>query len=171
MSISLNHTELKTHHPRIAAAVVASQTLTLRHIADKLFNAKQLMDELCPLSKGSHQDVRGYLVYYQHLLACGKDGTFSGLRQPSQFVALGGQRENPQSLMLKHDSGCHLELCFDSQGDIGANDTAKLQDVLLENGSSHNHQRHWISLLHDCTPHPVQSDKVITGSDMRYAMG
>ncbi|QSX33821.1 malate synthase [Shewanella avicenniae] len=169
MSISLNHTELKTHHPRIAAAVVACQTLTLRHIADKLHNAKQLMDELFPLSKGSHQDVKGYLVYYQHLLACGKDGTFTGLRHPSQFVALSGQRENPQSLLLKHETGCHLELCFDSQGDIGANDCAKLQDVLLENGASPNNQRHWISLLHDHTPQGMQADEL--GSGMRYAFG
>lgn len=170
MSISLPLTELKTHHPRIAAAVLASQTLRQQHIADKLQNAKQLMDELFPLSKGSHQDVCGYLVYYQHLLACHKDGSFTGLRQPSQFVALGGQRENPQSLLLKHNSGCHLELCFDMQGDIGANDHANLQDVRLENGN-HQQQRQWISLLHDSRQQRMPEESFTAGDGLQYAIG
>ncbi|MCH1925962.1 malate synthase [Shewanella sp. C32] len=169
MSMSLPLTELKTHHPRIAAAVLATESLRQRHIADKLHHAKQLMDELFPLSQGSHQDVASYLVYYQHLLACHKDGVLSGLRQPSQFVALGGQREQPQSLLLKHESGCHLALCFDVQGDIGANDAANLQDVCLENGHLPQQQRHWLSLLHDAPLLAAMEQNFTASNGRQYA--
>ncbi|PSS73677.1 malate synthase [Shewanella algae] len=143
------------HNPFIAEAVFAVEALGERHIADKMANAKQLLDRLFPLANGSHAEVVCYVVYYQHLLACFADGSQCGLKQPQQFVALSGHRSEPEAILLKDDCGCHLELSFDRQGCIGSRDCAAIEDIQLErcliDGRCQDNslKREWISLLHN----------------------
>lgn len=93
--------------------------------------AKQMLDEVFPLSKGKHEDVTSYLVYYNHLLAVFADGSQSGLKTPSQFVALSGHKETPTSVVLKNNH-LHVEIRFDANGTIGKYDPASINDILME---------------------------------------
>ncbi|MFT6269836.1 MAG: malate synthase [Alphaproteobacteria bacterium] len=93
--------------------------------------AKRFLDENVPLAQGSHKDVKSYVVYYHHLLAFFEDGTQTGLETPCQFVALCGHKCEPDSILLKHN-GLHIELVIDSNGSIGKNDKAGIQDIRLE---------------------------------------
>ncbi|MBO1272516.1 malate synthase [Shewanella sp. 4t3-1-2LB] len=172
MNMPLNTTELQRQHPCIAMAVVNVESLAKRHISEKLSNAKQLLDILFPLSQGSHNDVTGYMVYYQHLLACFADATLSGLRQPRQFVAMAGHKAQPEALLLKHESGCHLELSFNNAGTIGCHDKANIDDIQLE--SVERQTRQWISLLHEGidghTCSQVMSKQFVDRTGLIYAL-
>lgn len=147
-----NQSRAQPFHRR---SVFAVEALGERHIADKMANAKQLLDRLFPLANGSHAEVVCYVVYYQHLLACFADGSQCGLKQPQQFVALSGHRSEPEAILLKDDCGCHLELSFDRQGCIGSRDCAAIEDIQLErcliDGRCQDNslKREWISLLHN----------------------
>lgn len=96
-------------------------------------NAKAYLDKHFALESGSHSDVKNYVVYYHHLLAFLKDGSQSGLANSSQFVALCGHKCAPDSIVLKQPSTTlHTEILFDRKGMRGANDTAGIQDILVE---------------------------------------
>jgi malate synthase len=96
-------------------------------------NAKAYLDKHFALESGSHSDVKNYVVYYHHLLAFLKDGSQSGLANPSQFVALCGHKCAPDSIVLKQSSmTLHTEILFDRKGTRGANDNAGVQDILVE---------------------------------------
>lgn len=92
---------------------------------------RDFLDEVFPLASGSHHHVNSYVVYYQHLLAFFPDGSETGLKNPSQFVALNGHKESPDAILLRNN-GLHVELVFDRQGQVGSQDLAHLQDVILE---------------------------------------
>ncbi len=93
--------------------------------------AKDMLDNIFPLSQGSHKDVTTYLVYYNHLLAVFSDGSQSGLKTPNQCVALSGHKESPSSILLKNNH-LHVELRFDANGAIGKHDPANINDIVME---------------------------------------
>lgn len=93
--------------------------------------AKDFLDRVFPLENGSHHNVCSYVVYYQHLLAFFPDGSDSGLKNASQFVALCGHKDSPDSILLKNN-GLHIELVFDRNGNVGSEDLANLQDIHVE---------------------------------------
>ena len=93
--------------------------------------AKDFLDEIFPLDQGSHHDVTSYMVYYHHLLAFFVDGRQTGLKTPCQFVALNGQKADPESLLLKNN-GLHVEIKFDPNGKNGIKDKAHIDDILIE---------------------------------------
>jgi malate synthase len=96
-------------------------------------NAKAYLDKHFALESGSHADVKNYVVYYHHLLAFLKDGSQTGLANPSQFVALCGHKCAPDSIVLKQSSKTlHTEILFDRKGTRGTNDNAGIQDILVE---------------------------------------
>ena len=115
----------------------AISALNDSHLKQVLNYSKGFLDKVFPLAQGSHQDVKSYVVYYQHLLAFFADGSNSGLANPTQFVALCGSKEKPQSILLCND-GRHIELVISKQGEHGAHDCAGIEDVLLELGTEHN---------------------------------
>lgn len=97
--------------------------------------AKEFLDEVFPLETGSHKDVTSYVVYYHHLLAFFDDAHQSGLKQPSQLVAVNGQRSDPEAILLKNN-GLHVEIQFDRNGKNGAKDKANINDILIESALS-----------------------------------
>ncbi|TYL48518.1 malate synthase G [Marinomonas sp. IMCC 4694] len=97
--------------------------------------AKAFLDETFPLETGSHEDVSSYVVYYHHLLAFFEDGSQAGLKQPSQLVAVNGQRSEPESILLKNN-GLHVEIQFDRNGQNGAKDKANINDIVIESALS-----------------------------------
>jgi malate synthase len=93
--------------------------------------AKDFLDEVFPLDSGSHHDVLSYLVYYQHLLAFFPDGSKTGLKTPSQFIALDGSKSDPSYLLLKNN-GLHIGIVIDRHGKIGCSDLSGIDDIQVE---------------------------------------
>ncbi len=92
---------------------------------------KDYLDIAFPLTEGSHHDVTSYMVYFQNLMMILADGSTAGLQNPAQFVAKIGPRDNPESILLLQN-GQHVELTFDTCGDIGSTDLAGINDVQVE---------------------------------------
>jgi len=110
------------------------------NMRDAIVNAKQFLDNKFPLARGSHQDVSSYVVYHQQLLIFFKDGSNTGLKKSSQFVALNGHKSDPSAILLQ-DGGIHVELSFDRGGSTGAKDCGHIEDIRLEG------HEYWVSLL------------------------
>jgi malate synthase len=115
----------------IRQEINAISALNDSHLRQILDYSKGFLDKVFPLEQGSHKDVLSYVVYYQHLLAFLKDGSNSGLADPTQFVALCGSKQKPQSVLLRGE-GRHVELIFCRSGQHGARDNAGIEDIQLE---------------------------------------
>ncbi|MBQ4849900.1 malate synthase [Pseudoalteromonas sp. MMG012] len=121
----------------------------------KLELAKRFLDEHCPLDYGSHMQTTHYVVYYNHLMAFFADGTHCGLKQPCQFVALCGHKDDPTAILLKKEDGLHVELTFNRCGNTGKSDVAHIDDIQFETALSALDNQHvqpqlkrlWVSFL------------------------
>lgn len=116
----------------IKEEVTLISSLNDARIQQMMDYSKQFLDKVFPLSKGSHKDVRSYVVYYQHLLAFFEDGSQAGLANPKQFVALSGHKEDPTSIVLKNDEGYHVEIIINPNGKRGRRDAACIDDIQVE---------------------------------------
>jgi malate synthase len=110
---------------------------------------KRFLDEVAPLAKGSHAEVRGYAVQDGRLVvsqssvadtwaggALRKAGPVGavpliGLADPSQLVGYRGDPAEPRAVLLRHN-GLHIEIQIDSRHYIGKSDNAGVADVLVE---------------------------------------
>jgi malate synthase len=110
---------------------------------------KRFLDEVAPLARGSHAQVRGYAVQegrlavsfesmeatwlesLAHLIGLGGSGELVGLANPSQFLGYRGNPSEPRAILLKHN-GLHVEIQIDNRHYIGRADIAGVADVLLE---------------------------------------
>jgi malate synthase len=88
--------------------------------------AKAILDEVAPLTDGSHATAPGYTVVADALHA----GTAT-LQDPKAFVGYRGPAEAPTAILLRHN-GLHLELVIDRAHPIGRDDPAGVADLLLE---------------------------------------
>ena len=92
---------------------------------------RDFLDKHFPLKDASHHHVTNYMVYYSHLIVMFEDGSSSWLDTPSQFVAFSGQKSKPDSILLKNN-GLHVELQFNRASDIGLQDKAGIQNLMVE---------------------------------------
>lgn len=93
--------------------------------------ARDFLDQHCPLSRGSHADVKQYAIAGEKLTAVLSEGNVCLLKDRSQLVGYCGSAESPTSILLKHH-GLHIEIQIDRQHPIGATDPAGVKDVCLE---------------------------------------
>ncbi|QXH53835.1 malate synthase G [Pseudomonas fakonensis] len=93
--------------------------------------AKQLLDQVAPLSNGSHADAIGYQVVDGQLQVELAAGARAALATPALFVGYQGAADAPKAVLLKHH-GLHLEIQVDRQSAIGKADPAGVEDLLLE---------------------------------------
>ncbi|MDD9194378.1 hypothetical protein PVK62_00835 [Aliivibrio sp. S3MY1] len=166
--------------PFMAEAVYAVERMDKYHTEEKQYQIKNLLDQLFPLTKGSHQDVTNYLLDYHHLVVFFKDGGCSGLRNPGKFVAFTGHRSSPDSILLKDNSGSHVEVIF-GKSEAGKNTLSVIDDIQMETCTTFTQDfslaamRHWISLLKrdgKSQPKAHQEDKEYTaknGDDYQLA--
>ncbi|WP_070971849.1 malate synthase [Vibrio sonorensis] len=138
----------------IAEAVFAVETISCHQQTEKQMRAKQLLDRLFPLEHGSHQDVTAYVVDYRHIMAYFKDGGHSGLEHPKHFVAYAGEKEDPESLLLRDGTGSHVEISFGEHKGTGSIELVEIKDIQLETctkfpmtETDNSAMRHWISLV------------------------
>jgi malate synthase len=93
--------------------------------------ARDLLDEIAPLARGSHGDVTAYAIAHGRLAPRLNDGRESQLRRPEQFVGYQGDPSNPSALLVVHH-GLHAEIRIDRSHPIGRTDAAGVADVVLE---------------------------------------
>ena len=93
--------------------------------------ARQVLDDTAPLATGSHKDSTGYKVEGGQLVVSLKDGSTTGLKDPSQFKGYQGNAAAPSSVLLQHN-GLHLDIQIDRSTPIGQSDAAGMSDLVLE---------------------------------------
>ncbi len=70
---------------------------------DGFSNALEFLNNHFPLFFGTHNDVVGYKVDGEYLLAYYDAITFTSLKKPSQFEAFSSDKEQPKFILLKKD--------------------------------------------------------------------
>jgi malate synthase len=117
--------------PMIQQQLQQLTALNDAHLRQVLDYSTAMLDKLFPLEHGSHQQVKSYVVYYQHLLAFFADGQSTGLKNPAQFIALCGSKEQPQTLLF-NDGTRHLEVSLCRHSERGNRDSAGIADIQLQ---------------------------------------
>jgi malate synthase len=92
--------------------------------------ARELLDRVAPLSKGSHKAATGYRVADGRLVVSTDKGD-TGLADPATFVGWRGEAAAPSGVLLVHN-GLHLEIVIDRGHAIGKDDPAGVADVVME---------------------------------------
>lgn len=93
--------------------------------------ARDFLDEIFPLVKGSHRDAVCYTVHVNQLQVTLADGRIGGLKEPAQLLGLTGDQCEPQSIVLKNH-GLHIEIEFYRGGRNGSTDPAGIDDIQIE---------------------------------------
>ncbi|WP_295014489.1 malate synthase G [uncultured Microbacterium sp.] len=91
---------------------------------------RDLLDEIAPLTQGSHRDATAYRVDDGGLVVDTAAGEVR-LADADRFVGRTGDADAPSSVLLVHH-GLHAEILVDREGRIGRTDAAGVQDILLE---------------------------------------
>jgi malate synthase len=92
---------------------------------------RALLDQHCPLAHGSHSDATQYSVLHGGLSVTLKDGSKTTLENAACFAGYQGEAEQPSAILLQHN-GLHIELQFDPEHQIGAQDSAAIKDIVME---------------------------------------
>lgn len=91
---------------------------------------RELLDQIAPLTEGSHRDATGYAVDADGLIVRTAEGD-RRLADAAGFVGYTGEADAPTAVLLVHH-GLHAEIVIDRSGRIGATDAAGVQDIILE---------------------------------------
>jgi malate synthase len=92
--------------------------------------ARALLDEIAPLTTGSHAEATRYSIENGQL-AVHLAATTASLRDPSRYVGWRGTPAQPTAVMLKNN-GLHVEIVIDRAHRIGATDPAGIADLVVE---------------------------------------
>ncbi|WP_044419250.1 malate synthase G [Halarcobacter anaerophilus] len=99
---------------------------------EKVVNfAKEHLDCLAPLTKGSHKDAIAYKIVDKELQVELKNKELVSLKEKNKALAFVGEKENPTSLVLKNNN-LHVIIEFDKNSFIGKLDLAGIKDVTVE---------------------------------------
>jgi malate synthase len=93
--------------------------------------ARDFLDEIAPLERGSHRDVTAYTIAHGRLVSTLKDGLETELEHPDQFAGYQGDPSSPSIVLLVH-KGLHTEIRIDRNHPVGKTDAAGVTDVVLE---------------------------------------
>ncbi|MBF7074827.1 malate synthase G [Glaciecola sp. MH2013] len=107
----------KGYNPKRGAKVIAK--------------ARNYLDTIAPLEKGSHASSINYALTDSGLVVSFENGERSELKDPEQLVGFTGNKLSPDTILIKHN-GLHAELQFDAEHAIGKSDPSHLKDILLE---------------------------------------
>ncbi|TFE00015.1 malate synthase G [Jeotgalibacillus sp. R-1-5s-1] len=92
--------------------------------------AKEFLDEMIPLSKGSHAEAEQYFIQDGELMVQ-TASFYTVLQDPGLFAGYRGTPENPEAVLIQHHD-LYSEIQIDRNHPIGATDAAGVKDVLLE---------------------------------------
>ncbi|WP_257295939.1 malate synthase G [Endozoicomonas sp. YOMI1] len=92
---------------------------------------RELLDAAAPLASGSHKDAVRYQVLENSLAISLEDDSITSLKEPEKFCGYTGRSEKPDSILLKNNE-LHIDVQIDSEGVIGRDDAADVQDLIVE---------------------------------------
>jgi malate synthase len=93
--------------------------------------ARQFLDRVVPLTKGSHADALHYSVQDGQLSVALSNGETAGLKDASKLAGYRGRPEEPTAILFKNN-GLHFEIQIDRNHSIGKTDRAGIKDILME---------------------------------------
>ncbi len=93
--------------------------------------ARKFLDASAPLAKGSHAEATHYAVQAGKLFVTLQDGTTTTLADESKFVGYQGLAATPSSVLLRNN-GLHIDILIDATKGIGREDSAGVNDLILE---------------------------------------
>ncbi|WP_404416090.1 malate synthase G [Marinospirillum sp.] len=93
--------------------------------------ARDFLDQSAPLAKDSHKNSTGYSIVEGQLQISLKDGSTTGLKDPSQLQGYTGEASAPTGILFQHH-GLHFEIQIDPNHHIGQTDAAGVKDLLME---------------------------------------
>ncbi|MDC0092865.1 malate synthase G [Alphaproteobacteria bacterium] len=93
--------------------------------------AKNFLDKNFPLANGSHKDVLSYKINDNTLIVALSNSSITEFRNINQYVGYQGDIENPNCILLQNNN-LHVELLIDRSGNIGSNDPAGINDIVIE---------------------------------------
>ena len=93
--------------------------------------ARDVLDGAVPLDNGHHRDATAYSVVDGALSVTLRDGSVTGLGDPSKFVGYRGDPAGPSAVLLRNH-GLHLEIDIDRTHLVGRDDAAGVKDIVLE---------------------------------------
>jgi malate synthase len=92
---------------------------------------RKFLDQVSPLARGHHQDVRHYGIKEGLLAATLDDGTSTPLAKPEKFVAFRGDEKMPSALLLRNHN-LHVEIKIDPNTPVGRTNPAGIADLIIE---------------------------------------
>ena len=93
--------------------------------------ARKFLDDVVPLSSGSHLDSISYSIVDGSMIAELAGGQITSLADPSKFVGYRGDASAPNSVLMVNN-GLHIEILIDPTSAVGSTDGAGVADVVLE---------------------------------------
>ena len=93
--------------------------------------ARDFLDASAPLDTGSHRDATSYAVADGALAVTLRDGSVSGLAEPSKFAGYVGDTVAPSAVLLQNN-GLHIEITIDRSHLVGRDDAAGVRDIVVE---------------------------------------
>jgi malate synthase len=93
--------------------------------------ARDLLDEIAPLERGSHRDATGYAIAHGRLVPTLRNGLETELKRPDQLAGYQGDPHHPSAVLLVHN-GLHADIRIDRNHPVGKTDAAGVADVVLE---------------------------------------
>ena len=92
--------------------------------------ARAFLDSAVPLASASHAEAASYSINDGLVIEL-KDGHQTRLRDATQFAGYLGDSDAPGSVLFKHH-GLHIECVINRGGNIGSEDAAGIDDIILE---------------------------------------
>ena len=92
---------------------------------------REFLDKNFPLHSGSHKDVTNYKIVKDALVANLKNSLRSELKNQDQYIGFQGEINEPSCILLKNNN-IHVEILINRNGNIGSNDDAGIDDIILE---------------------------------------
>ena len=92
--------------------------------------ARAFLDSAVPLASASHAEALSYCINDGLVIEL-KDGHQTRLRDATQFAGYLGDSDAPSSVLFKHH-GLHIECVINRGGNIGSEDAAGIDDIILE---------------------------------------
>ena len=93
--------------------------------------SKEFLDKNFPLKKGSHKESISYNIKNDSLSVTLNNNYVTELKDENQYVGYQGLIDNPNCILLKNNN-LHVEILIDKNGNIGSNDPANINDIILE---------------------------------------
>ena len=109
---------------------------------------RTFLDEIAPLTSGSHRDATDYSIADGQLTITLNDGTTTTLRQPEKFAGYNGRVDAPAEIILRNNN-LHAIIQVDPSHPIGKDDAASVKDIVLESA---------ITTIQDCEDSVAAAD-------------